>query len=68
MQNIDKKIMYILRLNKKLNLLDGYLLNNSIGENKNPILIKFMLGNITEATRKRNIIKNVLINLNYLNY
>jgi len=61
MQNIDKKIMYILRLNSKLKKLNLYINNN-----QNVPL--FMKQDVNNATKKYNTIKNVLINLNYLNY
>jgi hypothetical protein len=61
MQNTDKKIYLIMRLNSYLKRLELYL-------NENQNAPKFMHKELTKATLKYNILKNVLINMNYLNY
>jgi hypothetical protein len=61
MQNIDKKILLVMRLNAKLKRLELYL-------NSNQYAPKFMHRELTEATLKYNTLKNILINTNYLNY
>ena len=61
MTNIDKKIRLILRLNSSLKRLEKYIFNNVNA----PI---FMQKDINKAIQEKEIIKNVLINLNYLNY
>ena len=66
MQNIDKKIMYILRLNSKIKKIELYVKSNqNTFKNEIPNFIK---NDINKAIEKKEIIKNVLINLNYLNY
>lgn len=61
MTNIDKKIRLILRINSSLKRLEMYTLNNTNA----PV---FMQKDINKAIAKKQIIKNVLQNLNYLNY
>lgn len=66
MQNIDKKIMYILRLNSKLKKIELYINSNKTTFKTG--IPNFMKKDIEKAIQKKEIIKNVLINLNYLNY
>lgn len=61
MQNIDKKVTLILKLNSTVKRLDLYLLGGLNAP-------KFMQKEYISATAKRNLIVNVLQNLNYLNY
>jgi hypothetical protein len=61
MQNIDKKVRLILRLNSSLRRLELYLISNQYAP-------KMMHKELTRVTKKYNILKNVLINTNNLNY
>jgi len=61
MQNIDIKIRLVMRLNSKLKRLELYLLGGTNAP-------KFMQASYKNAIVEHAIIKNVLINLNYLNY
>ena len=61
MQNIDKKVRLILRLNQQLKRHELFLISNSNAP-------AFMQDNIEKSKAKNIILKNVLSNLNYLNY
>lgn len=61
MTNIDIKIRLVIRLNARLKRLELYLLGNI----NTP---KFMQSNYDNAVIKYSILKNVLSNLNYINY
>lgn len=64
-QNFDKKVTLVIKLNRKLQFL-----NNWIEENEKSPLIKFDTFKVqyNEAIIKSSITKNVLLNLNVLNY
>jgi hypothetical protein len=61
MTNIDVKIRLVMRLNSKLKRLELYLLGGTNAP-------KFMQSNYNNAIVEHSTIKNVLTNLNYLNY
>lgn len=61
MQKIDKKITLILKLNAKIKRLELFLIS---GENAP----KFMRNDYLKAEINKNILTNVLVNMNYLNY
>ena len=67
MQNFDKKVNLILRLNYKVKRLNSFIeLNNS--PINNSVLMVLQNGNVTKVVNEVNLISKVLINLNYLNY
>jgi hypothetical protein len=66
MQNIDKKVTLILKLNNRLKS-KGLLLQNKELASKIPAL-KDNANSIQKTLVQLSIIENVLINTNYLNY
>jgi hypothetical protein len=66
MQNIDKKVTLILKLNNRLKS-KGLLLQNKELASKIPAL-KDNANSIQKSLVQLSIIENVLINTNYLNY
>lgn len=66
MQNIDKKVTLILKLNSKVKSKSLFLKNKENAQNI-PALKNYILS-IDNNLIKLSIIENVLINLNYLNY
>lgn len=66
MQNIDKKVTLILKLNKKVQSKNLLLKNKELAS-KIPAL-KDNAKSIQKSLVQLSIIENVLINTNYLNY
>ena len=67
MQNFDKKVFLVLKLNLKLKSIDEQL--NRIDLNfPNPIMKKYYNERFTVLMRNKINITTVLVNTNYLNY
>ena len=66
MQNIDKKVTLILKLNRKVQSKNLLLQNKELAS-KIPAL-KDNANSIQKSLVQLSIIENVLINTNYLNY